>query len=179
MYVTTNKYNFNSFLDFSSVGMEQAWDSEIAPIGFLFKHGQLVPRAEYPRLYNWALTNNLIIPDDEWITAKHYSLFSYGDNETTYRIPDKRGLYDVGYEAGYHSGLGLYQQDQFQGHKHTATFLWWDYPGVVEEGRGSPDYGNHRQRPTDTLITDGLNGVPRTGLRTQPRSIPRNYIIKY
>lgn len=159
--------------------MEQAWDSKIAPQGWIFKRGQLVLRSDYPRLYNWALKNNLIVSDSDWNDKKLYALFSDGDGETTFRIPDKRGLYDVGFEDGYHSMLGQYQQDQFQGHKHVTSAFWWDSSGVAEEGRGSPDYGHHRDLTSKSIVTDGTNGTPRTGARTQPRSLPRNFIIKY
>lgn len=33
-------------------------------------------------------------------------------------------------------------------HAHIVTAFWWDGSGVAEEGRGSPDYGHHRELTT-------------------------------
>lgn len=186
--VKSNEYNFNNltinknFFDFYSVGFERAWNCNNVPFGWLFLHGQLLLRSEYPRLFAWAKTNNLIIDDNDWLVKKKYGYFSYGDGVSNFRLMDKRGLYDVGYEQGYHSGLGEYQQDQFQGHQHRFSMAYNPLAYIGGEGNGGgfcrPTMGS-TNNSTNDCINSGTNGIPRTGMRTQPRSLPRNYIIKY
>lgn len=182
--IKNNFYNKNcyqeqmSYLDLFPVGFVLPWDSSIAPLGWIFRNGQTLIINQYLRLFKHAAKNNLILTPDLWTDKKQYSYFCYGEDNQTFIVPDSRGLYDVGYEETFHTGLGELQQDQIQGHSHLYVLP-----------RGDRNYGNGGGNSlwggfnwtftTSNLVSDGTNGIPRVGARTQPRSLPRNYIIKY
>jgi microcystin-dependent protein len=54
--------------------------------GALFLRGQTVSRAQYPDLWQWVQTNNLIIED----------AFGAGDGSTTFQLPDMQGRVPIG-----------------------------------------------------------------------------------
>lgn len=57
--------------------------AETAPIGYLLAHGQLVSRAQYPALF-----------------AAIGTIYGEGDGITTFRLPDTRGMFLRGFDAG-------------------------------------------------------------------------------
>jgi len=104
-------------------------------------------------------------------------------------IPDARGMVLRGKNNGRIDGnqnpaadrsLGEYEADQFQGHWHQVSFYREQHPN----GSGSTDYqftgpintnlNDHVRSP----VTDGTNGVPRTGAETRMKNITVNHFIK-
>jgi hypothetical protein len=63
---------------------------------------------------------------------------------------------------------GTMQLDQMQGHEHSTPNSMSSGPGLpMDSGRYTYSY----QQKTAGIVTDGTNGTPRTGARTQPRNV--------
>ena len=140
-----------------------------APEGFLLCNGQEVSRFTYAKLYG-------VLGDT----------YGAGDGTTTFNVPDYREVTLVG--AGQNEKLdikehdvysvGEFKDDQIQGHLHENR---------GQESSGGSD-GKYKARITlDTKttnnftkqpISDGENGIPRTGTTTHGKQIGINYIIK-
>ena len=159
-------------IDNTPIGVIQPFVGATPPNDYLICDGSAISRITYATLFT--------------ITG---TMYGSGDNSTTFNIPDLRGTFIRG--AG-NSGklvtsvgnavsgqLGVYQNDKMQGHYHAAAFdngtgaLWsqswtasrnWT-PQTAVPGGASP-------------ISDGTNGVPRTGAETNPANLSLNYIIK-
>lgn len=175
------------------VGSEKIWRGETAPENHIFMEGQLVSRTEYNQLYKWAITNNLIIEDTEWTNDKKYGLYSYGDGETTFRIPDMKGFYLVGYDPDYHTGLGVYQKDTIPNLTGTIDIAGTNDSSPVSTSKttgvfkinkkstssypitGSTTLKNGNVENIELDITEQAN----VGDRVQPYSIPVKYIVCY
>lgn len=81
--------------------------------GWVHLTGTTLVRADYPRLWDFALNSNNIVSDAEWFSQERYYSFSYGDGETTFRIPR---IYDFvrGYDPSSDVPMGQWRQDQMQ-----------------------------------------------------------------
>lgn len=125
-----------------------------APDGWLLCHGQAVSRTEYPALF-----------------AAIGTTYGAGDGSTTFNVPDARGEFIRGLDAGrgVDAGrqLGSAQADQFRSHTH--EFLRTDTStagqAAVKSGGGE---GTSTYQTTET----------RGGNETRPRNIALNYLIK-
>lgn len=149
---------------------------ETSPEGFLLCNGQEVSRVTYVKLFN--------------VIKEKYGA---GDGVTTFNVPDYRELTLVG--AGQNEKLsitehdvynvGEFKDDQFQGHYHKPLesqqgkgTLYTDYgKGSSAELMGGGGFGNLAPS-TGESISDGANGIPRTGTTTHSKQIGINYIIK-
>lgn len=103
------------------------------------------------------------------------SRYGLGDGSTTFNLPDFRDQFIRGYSSTRTLGTG--QLDTFQGHGHS---------GVPKDGLGGPvsafAYGGGATNAVQSLITlvsDGINGTPRSANETRPVNIALNYCIKY
>lgn len=90
--------------------------------GWVHLTGTTLVRADYPKLWNFALNSNNIVSDQEWFEQKRYYSFSYGDGETTFRIPR---VYDFvrGWDPASGLPMGQWVEDRMQ--NITGTF-WTD-----------------------------------------------------
>lgn len=149
------------------VGTILTYSGDNAPDGWLMCRGETVSRETYSALY--AVVGNR---------------FGYGNNSTTFHLPDFRGVFLRGRDAGrgmdpeyynrsnYQSGgatgdaVGSFQWDAFASHSHSYN----TYGGspVVPYDPGSYPYPGH----TATTSSTG-------GTETRPRNVYVNYIIKY
>jgi hypothetical protein len=50
---------------------------------------------------------------------------------------------DYFFQNGNQENVGNFVEAGLPDHNHNVVAFYWNYPGVAEEGRGSPDYGNH------------------------------------
>ena len=160
------------------VGSIIAFGGTNAPSGWLICNGALVSRTTYADLYTAIGTN-----------------FGYGDNSTTFALPDMRGRFLRGVDGGtardpdkatrtaMNTGgntgdnIGSVEGDAIQGHWHN-TFLMPFGAGGGSAGISwsSPSsYTNVTREP----ISDGTNGTPRVSSETRPTNANVNYIIKY
>lgn len=63
-----------------------------APDGYLIANGAEISRSTFSQLYQWAVANGLIIPQENIPTTAH-GYFGSGDGSTTFTIPDLRGVF--------------------------------------------------------------------------------------
>lgn len=63
-----------------------------APDGYLIANGAEISRTTFSQLYQWAVANGLIIPQENIPTTAH-GYFGSGNGSTTFTIPDLRGVF--------------------------------------------------------------------------------------
>lgn len=175
------------------IGNEKVWRGETAPENYIFMEGQLLSRIEYNDLFQWAITNNLIVEDVEWQDYKKHGLYSYGDGETTFRIPKMTGYYLVGYDPNKHTGLGIEQPDMIpeitgsldlRGTNDSSLMKTSSASGVFKiNSKTASSYPitgstNLTEDLVDTIEFD-ISEQVNTGDRVQPLSIPVKYIVCY
>ena len=95
----------------------------IIPNNWIEMNGQLVNRSDYPELFDWANTNGLMVSETEWNSSysnnrSNKGLFSYGDNSTTFRLPDFRSRFIRGLD----NGVG-YDPDRLLGTEELPTLV--------------------------------------------------------
>ena len=148
------------------------------PTNWIELNGQLLSRSEYTDLYNYSVSNRLIVSESEW-SNNNQGKFSYGDGSTNFRVPDFRGKFirslDSG--SGIDSGrvLGTYQMDAMQ--QITGTF-----PGNDNGGFPAPtgafyhsynkSYGPHDEDGSVCGIWGfDSSRVARSSNETRPKNI--------
>ena len=137
--------------------------------GYIKANGALISRAAYPRLFNFANNNNLIVTETIW-TSSRSGMFGAGDGSTTFRVPDLRGEFIRGWDdsRGVDSGrvLGSYQSSQNLSHSHSGTY---GYTYIsYQSGSGSSGVPNGN-------ASTGSSG----GNESRPRNIALMAQIKY
>lgn len=149
------------------VGTILTYSGDNAPDGWLMCRGETVSRETYSALY--AVVGNR---------------FGYGDSSTTFHLPDFRGVFLRGRDAGrgmdpeyysrstYYSGgatgdaVGSFQSDAFASHSHNySTYGGWN---AIPYEPGSYPFPGHSATTSST-----------GGSETRPRNVYVNYIIKY
>lgn len=160
------------------VGSIMAYMGTNAPAGWLMCDGTIVPRTQYPALF--AVIGN-----------------SSGGDNSSFRLPDTRGIFlrgrdagqgrdpDAGARTAFDTGgnprdaIGSYQGDSFKQHTHTfgAGNQFLDGSGVAT--------GNWTVSGSDANKVTAITGSSATGdasiggNETHPKNIYVNYIIKY
>ena len=121
-----------------------------APTGWLSCDGSAVSRSTYLDLFSAISTT-----------------FGTGNGSTTFNVPDLRGEFIRGWDAGrgIDSGrsFGSAQADELKSHRHSIAFAGngWDAYTGLNQGTGVTDY------------TDYTGGT-----ETRPRNIAMLYCIK-
>lgn len=162
--------------NFTTVGEVNYVPSSDARLGYLPCKGQLVSRANYPRLYRWASMNNAVIADADWSVGATPGNFSYGDGNaltgTTFRLPDLRGLFIRGLDdsAGIDTArtLGSYQADELKAHTHTTA-----------TNAGSLTAGTTAVVPNGASATGTISTSSTGGTETRPVNVALMPFIKY
>lgn len=164
------------------VGMVGMFTQSIAPAGVLYYNGALALRADFPYLWQWAQDQGLV---DNLNGAK----FGTGDEVTTFRLPDWRGLgiRGSGISSAFQMANGSYYNggalmtvllDAMQGHRHAmtnatdantagSTFVGIFHHGYITSSRVGA--------PTD----DTTNGPPRTGPETRGVTVGIHFGVFY
>lgn len=151
------------------VGVTLPYAGSSAPSGYLMCDGSAVSRTTYESLY-----------------AIIGTTFGTGDGSTTFNIPDLRGATpqgagtSTGYTQNETVALGTKYDDQLQGHYHTigsANLIYGISSGFGGTNSGPQLIGDPGLYVTGA-ITDGTNGVPRTGNVTKGKTVGMNWIIK-
>ena len=173
------------------IGSEKIWRGNTIPQNYLEMNGQIVSRSEYPQLYNWVVENDLIISDSEWTNDKQYGLYSYGDNSTTFRLPNMKGYYLVGYDPDYHTGLATHQDDTLPDLKGIIDIAGTNDSSPISTTKTSGVFKINEKQTTSypitgsTTLTKGnienieldLSSQIKVTDRVQPRSIAVKYIV--
>lgn len=143
-----------------------------APSGFLKCNGAAISRTTYAALF-----------------AVIGTMFGAGDGSTTFNLPDLRGEFVRGWDDGRGvdgaRSLGSLQMDQTQGHWHKVhgrsgfTISNGGYVIAIDTGGGSSADANSSYVYAGTIISDGVNGTPRTGSETRARNVALLFCIKY
>lgn len=166
------------------VGMIAAFAMSTAPTGWLVCNGGEYAIADYGDLYaaistTWgSLTNG-----------------SGGAGSTHFRVPDLRGAFLRG--SGSHGtetmadtnafagpSVGSFENDSFQGHRHTLKNYTWSNTTTSNEivgPTGQPPLAADAVSGSGVFDpkTDGSNGTPRTGDETRPFNAGIQYCIKF
>lgn len=162
-------YDIEAYKNPIPTGSVIPFPGETIPEDFLLCDGQEVSRVTYARLFN-------VIKEK----------FGAGDGVTTFNVPDYREVSLVG--AGQNEKLnikehdvynvGEFKDDQMQGHKHSNR-------GQISDGNSDGKYKAQVTLNTKSVnemtgdpITDGKNGIPRTGTTTHGKQVGINFIIK-
>ena len=154
-------------------GIIQPFGGTSAPTGYLACEGQEVLQSAYPALYTAIGTT--------WGTASNAA--------THFKLPDFRGAFLRG--TGSHGtenmangndytgvSVGSFENDQFQGHKHTVQY--------TNNASGGTANGIVRANATGTFSgflvgntpAASNEGTPRVGAETRPFNAGVLYIIK-
>ena len=164
----------NSNGNFKNAGME-VYSRNILRNSIAMK-GQLVNRADMPRLWAFAQTVG-VIADATWLSTINYQgNFSSGNGTSTFRLPDERGMFaralDLGRGidiSGIGSNAGRYEPDGVLIHDHVmhgkgaigggsvSGFLGRLFGGRYAGG-GGDNFGNTNGDPDTTLRTGDTGG---------------------
>jgi hypothetical protein len=151
------------------VGSITAFPLNKIPSGFLEIDGSVKSVAAYPDL-----------------AAFLGSAFNKGDEGAgNFRLPETRGEFLRGWDHGRGADagrtLGSYQLDQMQGHFHSPpvnSLHFFGSPPGIGNALSSAGTGVVGFLSTGGAITDGVNGVPRTGSETRSRNFSVIWCIK-
>ncbi|RCK24598.1 hypothetical protein TH8_13540 [Thalassospira profundimaris] len=161
----------NTVIIGSEIGTVSAFAMPTAPEGWLVCDGSAISRTDYADLF-----------------ATIGTLWGHGDQVSTFNLPDLRGEFVRGFDAGRGVDDGRLfatnQQDQMQGHGHaldplssslgTTYGICEEYFAVYADGEAGEVGNANIKNP----ISDGVNGEPRIGAETRPRNVAMTYAIK-
>lgn len=133
----------------------------VIPAGFLIADGRSLKKTEYPELFN----------------VLGYLYGGSGENFNLPNFSDGKFMRSIGGNA---AGLGVVQQDAFQGHFHkwrdSTSVAGWTYNAV---GNTSNHFGTRdNSSPIAEPKSDGVNGEPRTANETRPLNMSVVVLIK-
>ncbi len=173
----------------SPPGTIVAFGGENIPEGWLLCDGRAFTSAQYPRL---------------WLAISNF----WGGSESSFYIPDLRGLFlrgvanspnagpasfdpdansRVEIKPGGHTGnrVGSWQNDALQDHGHQIYFDYFaggdrrSIPGWHENFASLGIRGSPIGLSANELISRGVGGTPRAAAENRPKNAYVNYIIKY
>jgi hypothetical protein len=161
-----------------------------APTGWMLCDGSAISRTTYANLFNIIGVS-----------------FGYGNNATTFNIPDLRGVFlrgangtrsdtiadpDAATRIASNTGgatgnnVGSLQDDAFQGHQFlidgfngNSSSCCFGIMGYSGSYSSLTTFNFTANLVADRLKTDGVNGIPRVTAETRPKNVYVNYIIKY
>ena len=147
------------------------------PFGDCVKaNGALLKRSEYPALWAFAESCGNIYTEEEW-EKKQYLGYSFGDGESTFRVPDWRGRFERAWDDGKNIDpsrkLGSGQNDMFKSHNHGTGGDWRPifYAGANRWGYYmSGDPNNYSDNKPDKF---------KGGSETRPKNGAVLYCIKF
>lgn len=158
--------------------------------GFILATGTTLIRADWPIFWAAVQAGNNIVTDAVWSAEKRYGSYSYGDGETTFRIPDLRGDFIRGYDPGRGIDpgrvLGSWQGDAIRNLTgtlaHGTNSLFWDgistVSGVFAKGGevGASANTGVTGSSAKSITLDASRMVP-TANENRPRNIAYPFLI--
>lgn len=159
-----------------------------APDGYIIANGAEISRTTFSKLYQWAVSNNLVVNQSSLPKTAH-GYFGTGDGSTTFTIPDLRGVFtrwaDLASNRGGTSPRN-YQGDGLPNLTVTVPCQGWGStggaPGTVEHGRLVVGSGTGEIK--EVLESLRASGINRTlgmngGYQVVPKSVSLIPILKY
>lgn len=157
-------------------------------------NGTLLNREVYPKLWAYVQASGKIVYDEIWQSDdSKKGMFSTGDGNTTFRIPEIRGefirAWDDGRGVDYERQLGSWQPDIIQNHIHWGgaepTWSSVGYMNNAESDAGNSGYRralyykNGYNEPVGIgANSDGITAI-RKGNETRGRNNAYLAVIKY
>jgi hypothetical protein len=132
--------------------------------------GQLLNRADYPRLWEYAQTlGTSLISDFTWLSSVNsHGFFSSGNTTTTFRVPDLRGMFirsldlSAGIDLGRPSNKpGDYEADDLKAHNHQVPTSENGTANGSQKNPGWSDNEGNLPGNTPTSNTGGLETRPK------------------
>lgn len=182
---------------------ELVWDYNLFPINTIQCNGQILNRADYPRLWNFvqSLDSSILIAEATWNLTdtynghtynKYHGYFSSGDGSTTFRLPkftdSNMGFFRIA--DGSTRKAGNLNYETIAGHDHTMHgsgsifgsggpyFLNTNNVNRSYSGGGTDGFGR-ALAPDATLRTGKDNGVGGTSpIETVPTNIATYILIR-
>lgn len=134
---------------------------------FIVAFGGTFKKADYPDLWTYAQSPHRFKTLAEWnaeALANNGICDYYCEiDELNFRVPNLDGVF-VRFSS---RAVGSYQNDAFQGHRHT-------FAGTLGSMYGAGERDAYRVGSSNAVtspITDGTNGTPRTANETRPKNI--------
>lgn len=145
-----------------------------APPGTVKENGALLLRADFPRLWVYAVASGNITSEAGW-TAGNSGAFSTGDLLTTFRIPDARAEFIRAFDDGRGVDSGRFiqarQADTLKDHKHG----YGTGNSVPAGDAGSITY----LIPDLSIAGSGVLSPNNGGTETRPRNIAKLACLVY
>lgn len=149
--------------------------------------GQLVAKANFPRLWQFANDNSLTIPDATWLgSSAKQGLFGIGGSGTTFRLPDLRGVFLRGLDNSRgldidrpFGGEGIYQEDAFKKHKHDLYYRWYNVRGANSSNNIGTVNQIYPNSPGGAENNKTGNTTEVGGIETRPKNIAYTVYIRY
>lgn len=142
--------------------------------GTLIAQGAIVNRADYPRLWKFAVENDLVVDEADWGSYK--GAYSNGDGSTTFRVPDliTNAPFFRAFDPESPRVFGTYQTDEFRDHQHLSPVRQFGNIPANRYPYGSSGadraYGGH---PAD----DGEYEVALTSAEGGDETRPKNFAL--
>lgn len=135
--------------------------------GWLKANGATVNRADYPRLWAWAVDNSLTTND----TTNNPGLFGTGDGSTTFTLPN---FEDYFIRYSFTRTRGTKQDSRMASHSHTYEYcrVGGVYPGPNGGIESGTSFGRDMAYQSNT-------GYAGSGSNTYPDNITMQMFIKY
>lgn len=150
------------------VGSYMLWSGKNTPEYFIEPTGQTLLRSEYPELWEFAQSNELV-----------GKLFGSGDGSTTFTIPDVRGVFRRSADLASNRGgadARTYQDSGLPNHQHL-------YPNLARPCQGGYDnywgYGTRDNGNAWTGWASESNSIYGRSADVRPRSVSIIPILKY
>lgn len=142
-----------------------------APAGCIVGDGTLKSRAAFPDLWAYAqASGNISVDDASWTKGQ----YSPGDGSTTFRVPNLQDQFIRG--ASDKRAVGNGEEDAFQGHFHRQRTKANTASGT-NIYNGASD-GSSFSATVEDVVSDGINGTPRTANETRPKNVAYLMCIK-
>ena len=159
-----------------------AFNTTEPPAGFVFAEGGLYRRDEYPEMWEKLYKEgeyNYTVEDS--IRDQYPGKFTDGDGETTFRVPDLRGIFIRGWDPEgiyekYSRSFGSYQSDAVSEHSHEIEVTG---VGSVDE----PVIENHTltiagTTPNQFAERALINLYASSDAETRPKNTALRFIVK-
>jgi hypothetical protein len=162
--------------------------SEVAPNECVKQEGQIANRADFKRVWAWAVANGRVVTEAQW-TAGNQGCFSSGDLSTTFRFPLAKDFIRAK-ESG--RSVGSFQDDAIQTHRHTSgtdgvtaetptgsyNVKGMTINGVTYAGSNQTGTGNMNSTTTSIPIPSTHGGIVNVSTENRPKNIAQQYFIK-